>query len=350
METMVCGFKRRLTSETRNADVKRLNGPMGVLERRAESKLRDAAGLGTNSSGLGEIVSAAEMRRTKGDVRVLVQSNGTAVSKQAPVLGIRIDGASRGDAEKCRIKTNQRPRAWARQVQTPEKYQLQQGKRGERMIEKTGLSKQATSLRAARVIKNRDNPIVYMHPLKRSDTIPARREQHIRRTSADPNRQRSCSHWERTQSSRGWHRIFLESSAACMPRLERVESSAIKKGVIFTPVETSGVLELDQMVRVHKDTALSNAALVALGVKFGSIELTQMEVVPCLTATEDRPVSSETPSAVHVLSSSSSIILSTFLSNGPAISREFASSWRAYWMPARLERRAEDRMSAHYAQ
>ncbi|KAJ6557027.1 hypothetical protein DFH09DRAFT_1317603 [Mycena vulgaris] len=64
-------------------------------------------------------------------------------------------------------------------------------------------------------------------------------------------------------------------------------AAAIKKEVTFTPLETSGLLELDEMflaqanIGFYRDTAVPNPDLVALGVKLGSLEeFIQKEVVP----------------------------------------------------------------------
>ncbi|KAJ6595510.1 hypothetical protein DFH09DRAFT_142066 [Mycena vulgaris] len=64
-------------------------------------------------------------------------------------------------------------------------------------------------------------------------------------------------------------------------------AAAIKKEVTFTPLETTGILELDEMyllqakIGLYRDTPFPNPALVALGVTFGSMEeFIKTEVVP----------------------------------------------------------------------
>ncbi|KAF8212728.1 NAD(P)-binding protein [Mycena galopus ATCC 62051] len=71
------------------------------------------------------------------------------------------------------------------------------------------------------------------------------------------------------------------------PELAEAIATAIKKEVIFTPLETAGTEEFDEMfefqakVGVYTDTPLPNPDLVALGVKFGTMqEFLQAEVVP----------------------------------------------------------------------
>jgi len=64
-------------------------------------------------------------------------------------------------------------------------------------------------------------------------------------------------------------------------------AAAINKEVKFVPVEATGVLELDEMflfqakIGVYKETPFPNPDLIALGVKFSSLnEFIQKEVVP----------------------------------------------------------------------
>ncbi|KAJ6528272.1 hypothetical protein DFH09DRAFT_935398 [Mycena vulgaris] len=64
-------------------------------------------------------------------------------------------------------------------------------------------------------------------------------------------------------------------------------AAAIKKEVNFTPLETAGLLEIDEMfllqakIGFYRDTPIPNPALVALGVKFGSLEeFIKTEIVP----------------------------------------------------------------------
>ncbi|KAJ7445321.1 hypothetical protein FB451DRAFT_1148856 [Mycena latifolia] len=71
------------------------------------------------------------------------------------------------------------------------------------------------------------------------------------------------------------------------PQMAKVIAAAIKKEVTFTPVETAGMAELDEMflfqakIGMYPDTPVPNPALVALGVKFGSLEeFVKTEVVP----------------------------------------------------------------------
>ncbi|KAJ6592504.1 hypothetical protein B0H19DRAFT_1215325 [Mycena capillaripes] len=63
-------------------------------------------------------------------------------------------------------------------------------------------------------------------------------------------------------------------------------AAAIKKEVTFTPVETAGIVELDEMflfqakIGMYRSTPYPNPDLVALGVKFGTLEeFIQKEVV-----------------------------------------------------------------------
>ncbi|KAJ7667269.1 hypothetical protein B0H17DRAFT_1088909 [Mycena rosella] len=71
------------------------------------------------------------------------------------------------------------------------------------------------------------------------------------------------------------------------PQLAAAIEAALKKEVTFTPVETAGLAELDEMflwqakMGMYPTTAVPNPALVALGVKFGSMEeFIKAEVVP----------------------------------------------------------------------
>ncbi|KAJ7159195.1 hypothetical protein C8R43DRAFT_994133 [Mycena crocata] len=73
------------------------------------------------------------------------------------------------------------------------------------------------------------------------------------------------------------------------PQLAAAIAKAIGKEVTFTPLETSGLLELDEMyllqakIGMYSGTPVPNPDLVALGVKFGSMEeFVQLEVVPRL--------------------------------------------------------------------
>ncbi|KAF7320716.1 NmrA domain-containing protein [Mycena chlorophos] len=71
------------------------------------------------------------------------------------------------------------------------------------------------------------------------------------------------------------------------PEFAAAISKGIKKPVTFVPVETAGMAELDEMFlfqakyNMYADTAFPNPKLVALGVKFGSMdEFVTTEVVP----------------------------------------------------------------------
>ncbi|KAJ6537946.1 NAD(P)-binding protein [Mycena capillaripes] len=71
------------------------------------------------------------------------------------------------------------------------------------------------------------------------------------------------------------------------PKFAAAIAAAIKKEVTFTPLETAGSAELDEMflfqakVGAYTDTPDPNPDLVALGVKFGPMEeFIQKEVVP----------------------------------------------------------------------
>ncbi|KAJ6565242.1 NAD(P)-binding protein [Mycena vulgaris] len=74
---------------------------------------------------------------------------------------------------------------------------------------------------------------------------------------------------------------------ATFPEVAEKISAAIGKEVIFVPIETVGLKELDVMYAyqsdfgMYKDTAVPNPDLVALGVKFGTLdELISTEIVP----------------------------------------------------------------------
>ncbi|KAJ7017836.1 hypothetical protein C8F04DRAFT_1053553 [Mycena alexandri] len=70
------------------------------------------------------------------------------------------------------------------------------------------------------------------------------------------------------------------------PELAKEIAAAIKKEVTFTPPETSGLLELDEMFLLqakigYGGTPVPNPELVALGVKFASLkEFIEAEIVP----------------------------------------------------------------------
>ncbi|KAJ6511247.1 hypothetical protein DFH09DRAFT_1333857 [Mycena vulgaris] len=71
------------------------------------------------------------------------------------------------------------------------------------------------------------------------------------------------------------------------PQMAAAIAAAIKKEVTFTPLATAGLLELDEMflsqakIGYYRSTPVPNPDLVALGVKFGSLEeFIQKEVVP----------------------------------------------------------------------
>ncbi|KAJ7142854.1 NAD(P)-binding protein [Mycena epipterygia] len=71
------------------------------------------------------------------------------------------------------------------------------------------------------------------------------------------------------------------------PQFAAAIAKAIGKEVTFTPLETSGLMEADEMFLfqakfgMYIDTPVPNPALVALGVKFGSMEeFIKTEVVP----------------------------------------------------------------------
>ncbi|KAJ7079468.1 NAD(P)-binding protein [Mycena epipterygia] len=71
------------------------------------------------------------------------------------------------------------------------------------------------------------------------------------------------------------------------PQFAAAIAKALGKEVTFTPVETSGLLEIDEMflfqakIGMYTDTPVPNPALVALGVKFGTMEeFIKTEVVP----------------------------------------------------------------------
>ncbi|KAJ7107986.1 NAD(P)-binding protein [Mycena crocata] len=74
------------------------------------------------------------------------------------------------------------------------------------------------------------------------------------------------------------------------PQIATKISKAIGKEVTFTPIETSGLEELDNMyayqsdIGMYKDTPVPNPDLVALGVKLGDIdEVIAKEIVPRFT-------------------------------------------------------------------
>jgi len=71
------------------------------------------------------------------------------------------------------------------------------------------------------------------------------------------------------------------------PQLAAAIAKAIGKEVTFTPVETSGLIDLDEMflfqakIGMYTSTPVPNPDLVALGVQFGSMdEFIKTEVVP----------------------------------------------------------------------
>ncbi|KAJ6468195.1 hypothetical protein DFH09DRAFT_1222683 [Mycena vulgaris] len=71
------------------------------------------------------------------------------------------------------------------------------------------------------------------------------------------------------------------------PQMAAAIAAAIKKEVTFTPLATAGLLELDEMflsqakIGYYRSTPVPNPDVVALGVKFGSLEeFIQKEVVP----------------------------------------------------------------------
>jgi len=71
------------------------------------------------------------------------------------------------------------------------------------------------------------------------------------------------------------------------PQLAKVLAAALKKEVTFTPLETCGILELDEGFLfaskhgLYPDTPVPPPALVALGVKFSTLEeLIETEIVP----------------------------------------------------------------------
>ncbi|KAJ7142872.1 hypothetical protein C8R44DRAFT_866151 [Mycena epipterygia] len=71
------------------------------------------------------------------------------------------------------------------------------------------------------------------------------------------------------------------------PQLAAAIAKAIGKEVTFTPLETAGLLEFDEMflfqakIGMYTNTPVPNPALVALGVKFGRMEeFIKTEVVP----------------------------------------------------------------------
>ncbi|KAJ7346372.1 NAD(P)-binding protein [Mycena albidolilacea] len=71
------------------------------------------------------------------------------------------------------------------------------------------------------------------------------------------------------------------------PELAAAIAKAIKKEVKFVALESAGLLEFDEMylyqvkIGVYNDTPIPNPDLVALGVKFGTVEeFIQKEVVP----------------------------------------------------------------------
>ncbi|KAF8212775.1 hypothetical protein K438DRAFT_1928034 [Mycena galopus ATCC 62051] len=71
------------------------------------------------------------------------------------------------------------------------------------------------------------------------------------------------------------------------PELAAAIAKAIKKEVKFTPIETAGLVEIDEMFQfqarfgMYNDTSFPNPDLVALGVKFATLEdFLQTEIVP----------------------------------------------------------------------
>ncbi|KAJ7451348.1 hypothetical protein FB451DRAFT_1525714 [Mycena latifolia] len=71
------------------------------------------------------------------------------------------------------------------------------------------------------------------------------------------------------------------------PQMAAAIATAIKKEVTFIPVETVGLPDLEEMslfqakIGMYNDTPVPNPALVALGVKFGSLkEFVTTEIVP----------------------------------------------------------------------
>ncbi|KAJ7779776.1 NAD(P)-binding protein [Mycena metata] len=77
------------------------------------------------------------------------------------------------------------------------------------------------------------------------------------------------------------------TARATYPELAAAISAALKKEVTFTSPETSGLAEIDDMysfqanIGLYHDTPVPNPDLVALGVKFGTLEeFIQKEVVP----------------------------------------------------------------------
>ncbi|KAJ7503414.1 hypothetical protein B0H11DRAFT_1985459 [Mycena galericulata] len=71
------------------------------------------------------------------------------------------------------------------------------------------------------------------------------------------------------------------------PELAAAISKAIGKEVVFTPIETAGLGEIDEMfefqakIGIYNDTAVPNPDLLALGMHFGSMEeFIKSEIVP----------------------------------------------------------------------
>ncbi|KAJ7669766.1 hypothetical protein B0H17DRAFT_1209525 [Mycena rosella] len=65
------------------------------------------------------------------------------------------------------------------------------------------------------------------------------------------------------------------------PKLSAAIAAELNKEVTFTSLETSGLVELDEMIGLYKDTPVLSPALVALGARFGWMkEFIKTEVVP----------------------------------------------------------------------
>jgi len=71
------------------------------------------------------------------------------------------------------------------------------------------------------------------------------------------------------------------------PQFAAAIAKAIKKQVTFSPIETAGMVELDEMFMyqakfgMYTDTPVPNPALVKLGVKFGTLDaFIESEIVP----------------------------------------------------------------------
>ncbi|KAJ7241184.1 NAD(P)-binding protein [Mycena rebaudengoi] len=92
-----------------------------------------------------------------------------------------------------------------------------------------------------------------------------------------------------TEASKGVLGSFypVVSMRFTYPQFAAAIAKALGKQVTFTPIETAGLVDFDEMwlfmanIGMYNDTPIPNPDLVALGVKFGSMEeFIQTEIVP----------------------------------------------------------------------